>query len=94
MLLLALLAYHAVGCRPARASAACALQPGMNNHGVNLVQSAATSAQDCCSQCREASGCLGFTFVPAEGRCYVKSALGAPVADAGAVSGTPPQGTD
>ena len=66
----------------------CSLSPGMNNHGVNLLQSAATSAQDCCSQCGEEPGCVGFTYVYGNGDCYLKSAVEAATADSAVESGS------
>lgn len=73
---------------------ACTLQPQMNNHGVNLAQTSAGSAESCCSYCSEAEGCVGFTFVPGNQDCYLKSSVDPPTPDSavtsGTVSGPPP----
>jgi hypothetical protein len=53
---------------------------------------AAASAGDCCGACANATAfkCVAFTFVESTGKCFLKNSTGAPVADPGATSGTPP----
>jgi len=57
---------------------------GKNNDGTNLKSSAdyANSADECCSKCGEASGCVGYTWVHKLNECWLKSAVGAPRDDA------------
>lgn len=51
-----------------------------NNDGTNLKSSAdmAGSADECCSKCKAASGCVGYTWVKDNQECWLKSAVGAP----------------
>ncbi len=67
----------------------CALAPGTNNMGTILgAPSIQADAVGCCAQCNATAGCVGFTFVEASSNCFLKSALGVPIADPGATSGT------
>merc|ERR1712185_155937 len=51
---------------------------GKNNDGTNLQSTAiiTNSADDCCSQCSTASGCVGYTWVHANNECWLKSSVG------------------
>ena len=69
-------------------SPSCNLLPQQNNHGVNLDQSSANSAEDCCSQCSDMDGCVGFTWVSGNKDCYLKSSVDAPTTDPAVTSGT------
>jgi hypothetical protein len=66
----------------------CNLQPQMNNHGVNIVQSTSESAEDCCNQCSDEQGCVGFTWVSGNLDCYLKSSVDPATADPAVTSGT------
>ena len=66
----------------------CNIQPQMNNHGINLVQSTASSAADCCSQCSDEDGCVGFTWVSGNQDCYLKSSVDTATPDPAVTSGT------
>ena len=77
------------GTRPP-APSLCSLTPGLNSMGTIFNFSTVADPAACCSACNATSDCVGFTFVTAESKCYVKSSLGAAVPDAGVVSGTRP----
>jgi len=67
----------------------CALAPGTNNMGTIMgAPTIQTDPTACCAVCNATAGCAGFTFVAATSNCFLKSALGAPIADAGATSGS------
>jgi hypothetical protein len=66
----------------------CSLQPGMNNHGVNLVQSTSKSAEDCCSQCEDEDACVGFTWVSGNQDCYLKSSVDPATPDPAVTNGS------
>lgn len=66
----------------------CNLLPEMNNHGVNLVQSTSESAEDCCNQCFDEDGCVGFTWVSGNQDCYLKSSVDPATPDPAVTSGT------
>ena len=75
----------------------CNLAVGSNSMGTILAApTIETDPTACCVLCNSTAGCVGFTFVAASSNCFLKSALGTPVADAGATSGTragpPPAG--
>jgi hypothetical protein len=66
----------------------CTLAPGTNNMGTIMgAPSIQADPVGCCATCNATAGCVGFTFVEASSQCFLKSALGAPVADPGATSG-------
>ena len=68
---------------------ACALAVGVNNMGTIMgPPTIETDPTACCAVCNATAGCAGFTFVAASSNCFLKSALGAPIADAGATSGS------
>jgi hypothetical protein len=68
---------------------ACALSPDTNNMGTILgAPTIQTDPVGCCAVCNATAGCVGFTFVTASSNCFLKSALGTPIPDAGAVSGS------
>lgn len=77
-------------------SGGCSLQTGVNNMGTILGQpTIETDPIACCSLCNTTVGCAGFTFVSTTSNCFLKSALGNPIADPDATSGTvtpPPVG--
>jgi len=68
----------------------CATNPGQNNNGVNLEQSArsASSASQCCDLCKSTSSCVGYTHVTANNECWLKSAVGSLTADSDVNSGS------
>lgn len=70
----------------------CQLSPGVNSMGtIAAPPVAAASAGACCGACANATfKCVAFTFVESTGKCFLKNTTGAPVADPGATSGTPP----
>ena len=74
----------------------CHLVPNSNNLGTILgAPTIQTDPVGCCAVCNATAGCVGFTYVQASSNCFLKSALGTPVADAGATSGSkaaPPRG--
>ncbi len=75
-------------------SQSCDFQPSMNNHGTNMEQTSAGSAQDCCNYCSDAVGCVGFTWVSGNSDCYLKSSVDPatpdPAVTSGQVTGPPP----
>merc|ERR1712070_835808 len=56
----------------------CETSVGKNNDGTNLQSSAINtgSADECCSQCSSAEGCVGYTWVHANNECWMKSSVG------------------
>lgn len=68
----------------------CSVNPGENNNGVNLEASArkTADADTCCTLCKEAKECVGYTHVTALGECWLKSSLGALTSDANVNSGS------
>lgn len=69
----------------------CNLLPNTNNMGTIMGSpTIETDPVGCCAVCSATHGCVGFTFVEASSNCFLKSALGSPVADPGATSGSVP----
>jgi len=68
----------------------CSVNAGKNNNGVNLEASArkTADADACCTLCKEAKECVGYTHVTALGECWLKSSLGALTSDANVNSGS------
>lgn len=67
----------------------CNLQANINNQGTIMAPpTLETDPLSCCVLCNSTAGCAGFTYVEASSNCFLKSSLGAPIADAGATSGT------
>jgi len=67
----------------------CNLQANSNNMGTIMgTPTIQTDPVGCCTMCKGTSGCVGFTFVAATSECFLKSALGTPVGDSGATSGS------
>jgi hypothetical protein len=67
----------------------CTLQANTNNMGTIMGSpTIQTDPTACCAVCNATTGCVGFTFVAATSNCFLKSALGTPIADPGATSGT------
>jgi len=68
----------------------CSTNPGQNNNGVNLEQSArtASSPSACCDFCKSTSGCVGYTHVTYNKECWLKSALGSLTSDSDVNSGS------
>lgn len=67
----------------------CNIVAGVNNQGT--IMSAPTievDALSCCVLCNSTAGCAGFTFVATSSNCFLKSSLGASIADPSATSGT------
>jgi len=62
---------------PSPSPGMCSTSVGKNNDGTNLQSSAiiTSSADDCCSSCSSTSGCVGYTWVHANGECWLKSAV-------------------
>jgi len=78
-------------------SAGCVCSPAMNNDGHNMHSSAvhAEDESNCCDQCQQTTGCVGWTFVPKDGNaCWLKDSIGALHADdlvtSGALNGIVP----
>jgi len=67
----------------------CTVDHGQNNNGVNLEASARQTGDmdECCTLCKDADGCQGYTHVTASGECWLKSSLGALTADPDVNSG-------
>ena len=69
----------------------CALQQGVNSMGVIMAPpQPAADPGACCGLCVSNATCAGFTWTAASSKCFLKSSLGTPVADAGVVRGTRP----
>jgi len=71
------------------AHAACGEpQEGMNTFGgKNMKSVRAEAVGNCCLACMETDGCMGYTFLPGTGDCWLKSHFGEVQPDAMAVSG-------
>lgn len=68
---------------------ACNLQPNTNNMGTIMgTPSVQTDPTACCALCNSTAGCVGFTYIESTYTCFLKSALGTPIADSGATSGS------
>lgn len=79
------------GPSPPPPSGGCTLTPNSNNMGTILgTPTVQTDPVGCCAVCTATPQCVGFTYVEASSNCFLKSALGTPVADPGATSGTKP----
>lgn len=80
--------YGAGGSSP---TSACQITAGVNSLGTIMATPTLQSdAVACCAACNSTAGCAGFTFVSTSSLCFLKSALGAPVADPNAASGVRP----
>jgi hypothetical protein len=74
---------------PPPAPGQCTLSPDTNNMGTIMgTPTIQTDPVGCCATCNATAGCVGFTFVASSSMCFLKSALGTPVADPGATSGS------
>lgn len=74
---------------PPPAPGQCTLSPDTNNMGTIMgTPTIQTDPVGCCAQCNATAGCVGFTYVTSSSMCFLKSALGTPVADPGATSGS------
>lgn len=63
-------------------------QEGMDTFGGKNIKSVrAEAVGNCCLSCMETDGCMGYTFIPGSGDCWLKSHLGEMRPDANAVSG-------
>lgn len=53
---------------------------GKNNDGTNLKSTAdlTSSADECCTHCAQAPGCVGYTWVHENRECWLKSSVGSP----------------
>jgi len=70
------------------AHAACSLSPGKNTHGENMKMVYTSSPTECCNECSQVAGCIGFTWVKSNHQCYLKSALSPSTDDQDVVSGS------
>merc|ERR1711920_1121121 len=62
-------------------------QEGMNTFGGKSIKSVrAKAVGNCCLTCMETDGCMGYTFIPGTGDCWLKSNFGEMQPDANAVS--------
>ena len=67
----------------------CHLVVDSNNMGTIMgAPTIQTDPVGCCAVCNATAGCVGFTYVASSSNCFLKSALGTPIADPGATSGS------
>lgn len=72
-------------------SSSCTCSPAMNNGGNNMDSSPvrATDEADCCDQCQQRDGCVGWTFIPKDGNaCWLKDVIGDLTSDGYVTSGS------
>jgi hypothetical protein len=75
---------------PSPPAGQCSIEVGKNNDGTNLQDAAdhTGSAEECCSKCSSASGCVGFTWVHGTEECWLKSSLSGLRDDSDVTSGS------
>ena len=68
-------------------AAGCTMMPGknLNGEGLSATPDYTSSADACCQRCRANNACKGFTYVPGNNQCWLKSVFG--VSDAAVISG-------
>ncbi|CZT17865.1 uncharacterized protein RCC_03701 [Ramularia collo-cygni] len=76
-------------CFPFQNINGCTINCGIDSYGGDFYNSFAKDLPECAARCKQASQCVGFSYVGTE--CYMKGSLGVPNPDLRVILGICPK---